>query len=81
MRNRNDPPQVGDPVFFVAPTDCQNDGTPSFYAAIVTVVRDPLNGDCDLVTFGPNSIYFNHNIPYAPLLKAGHWCHKFDLAE
>lgn len=48
-------PQVGTDVLF------NEEGGP--YAAKVTATNK--DGTVDLVTFGRNSVYFQHNVPYA----------------
>ena len=50
-------PSIGRIVHFKAPGECGGE----VYAAIVTRVND--DGTCELATFGPNSVYFQHNIP------------------
>jgi hypothetical protein len=70
-------PSIGRIVLFFPPTD--EDREP--YPAMVTRVH-PGNDDSglvDLVTFGPSSIYFQHNIPggdparFPPNAVAGTW--------
>lgn len=41
------------------------------YASIVTQINE--DETVELVTFGPNSIYFQHNVPYSEEPKASHW--------
>lgn len=41
------------------------------YAAIITQVND--DGTVELVTFGPNSVYFQHAVPYSEEPKESHW--------
>lgn len=68
---------LGQSVLFCPP---QGQGE-EMYAAIVT----KQNGSSkehgqvqtlDLVTFGPNSVYFQHNVPYSSRSKPGHWSYK-----
>jgi hypothetical protein len=63
-------PTIGRIVHFTA-----SDGDPGPYAGIIVAVHkapEPLER-VDLVTFGPNSLYHNHNVPYSEEPKAGHW--------
>ena len=62
------------------PTKCRNvhyhapqlaNGLIDTYAAIVTNVHE--DGTVDLVTFGSNSMYFQHKVPHAELPTPGHW--------
>lgn len=70
---------IGKTVRFAPPQACKGDTTPEFYAAIITKVNGPSaeHGQVrtvDLVTFGPNSTYFQHNVPFSGHgIKAGHW--------
>jgi hypothetical protein len=44
------------------------------YAGIITRVIGGATGTVvDLVTFGPNSVYFNHNVPFSVGPDPGHW--------
>jgi hypothetical protein len=54
-------PTVGRMVHFFPKNEERHPGGIVFYASIVTQV----NGDLtlDLATFGPNSLYFQHNVP------------------
>lgn len=73
---------TGKHVLFAPPQECKGDKTPEFYPAIITKVNGPAEGfggvrTFDLVTFGPNSVYFQHNIPWSPEgIKPGHWFYK-----
>jgi len=52
-------PTIGRTVHF---RGANRDGSAGdVYAAIITAVHE--NGTVDLVTFGPNSVYFQHNVP------------------
>ena len=72
-------PTVGRIVHYQAPTDCGGE----VYAGIVVAVRDlAVQADgqpwlkIDLVTFGPSSIYHNHDVPWTgdePLPGAAFW--------
>jgi hypothetical protein len=55
----NQLPTIGQIVHFFPPSECA--GPIRMYAAIVTQT----NLDCtlELATFGPNSLYFQHNVP------------------
>lgn len=74
-------PSVGRTVHFTPPQECRNDKTPEFYAAIITQVNlgppegamSDLGETVELVTFGPNSVYFQHRVPFAPEHKPGTW--------
>lgn len=69
-------PTVGRIVHFTPPQECGNDKTPEFYAAIITQVNNTTpDGEptVELATFGPNSLYFQHDIPFSPEIKPGTW--------
>ncbi len=58
-------PQVGDPVLFSAPLPgMPNPDILDEYAGTVTRVSVNNDGVIDLVTFGANSMYFQHQIPH-----------------
>lgn len=63
-------PTVGRIVHFYPPGACRTDATPDCYAAIVTAVHPEVDGvllpNVDLATFGPQSLYFQLNVPYSP---------------
>lgn len=80
------PVAVGDIVFYVPPQDCTGKTTLEKYAAIVTQVNetwDPEPADrrdrgkvvetVELCTLGPNSMYFQHSVPFSETLAAGCW--------
>jgi hypothetical protein len=73
---------TGKSVFFAPPQACKGDTTPEFYAATIVKVNGPSpeHGQMrtvDLVTFGPNSLYFQHNVPFSGHgIKAGHWTYR-----
>jgi hypothetical protein len=64
-------PSVGRIVLF------EEKGGP--YAAIITRVNDgsetpaSLPGTVELATFGPNSVYFQHGVPYNAEAHTGTW--------
>lgn len=67
-------------VHFVPPQECTAPATLAYYPAIVTQVNPPSDAagaaipeTCELATFGPNSLYFQHHIPFSETLKPGHW--------
>jgi hypothetical protein len=66
-------------VHFVPPQECTAERTLAFYPAIVTQVNGfglpglPAVETVELATFGPNSLYFQHAIPFSETLKPGHW--------
>lgn len=71
-------PTVGRTVHFVPLMECTGTTTLPHYAAIITQVnaatdygRNPET--VELATFGPNSLYFQHNIPFSEGYKPGHW--------
>lgn len=76
---RVDRSDVGMPVWFSPPQECRTGTTPLFYAATITTVHPDLK--CDLVTFGPNSVYFQHKIEQSENIKPGYWCLPYDLEE
>lgn len=75
--NAQVPPWLfGRDVVFCPPQECK--GELEYYAAKIVKInkRSAEFGGIetvDLVTFGPNSIYFQHNVPQSHELKAGHW--------
>jgi hypothetical protein len=73
---------IGRTVHFVPPQDCVGPKSLTLYPAIITQVNPgaPVAGDyggadesVELVTFGPNSVYFQHGVPFSEELKSGHW--------
>lgn len=75
-------PTIGRIVHFAPPQDCKGKTTPYFYAAIITRAQqsegttdeaNERNYSIDLATFGPNSLYSQHGIPFSEELRAGHW--------
>lgn len=68
---------IGRSVHFVPPQECTAPATLAFYTAIVTQVNPPVGENApetvELATFGPNSLYFQHAIPFSEELKPGHW--------
>lgn len=75
--NTQTPPWLfGRDVIFCPPQECK--GELDYYAAKIVKInkRSAEFGGIetvDLVTFGPNSIYFQHNVPQSHEIKAGHW--------
>lgn len=77
-------PTVGRTVHFVPPQECTAESTLAFYAAIITQVNPGSKGvpgddlsdkpeTVEIATLGPNSLYFQHAIPYSSELKPGCW--------
>lgn len=63
-------PTIGRIVHYRAHHDCGGET----YAGIITrVSADPTDTKVDLVTFGPNSIYHNHNVPFQEEGAFGCW--------
>ena len=56
-------PTVGRIVHFFPKHECKEDGPTKIekYASLVTQVN--ADGTLELATFGPNSLYFQHNVP------------------
>ena len=82
MKNREIQRSIlGHNVLFVPPQACKTDVSLEAYAAMITKINgaSPDHGGvetCDLVTFGPNSVYFQHKVPFSGNLKPGHWSFK-----
>jgi hypothetical protein len=75
-------PTIGRMVHYVPPQDCKGKTTLDLYAAVIVKVNPGIQpagdyGGCDetveLATLGPNSLYFQHGVPFAEELKPGHW--------
>lgn len=71
-------PTIGRIVHFVPPSENVGPKSVKLVAAIVTNVHGadvPVTGEhhCDLATFGPNSLYFQHMVPWSEEPKPGHW--------
>lgn len=73
---------VGRMVHFAPPQECVGPESLLLYPAIITQVNPQTadlseNQGCgesvELVTFGPNSVYFQHKIPFSAEAKPGHW--------
>lgn len=75
---------VGRTVHFAPPQDCVGPASLCLYPAIITQVNREVKGvpgdsgsdkpeTVELVTFGPNSVYFQHAVPFSSEPKAGHW--------
>ena len=60
-------PTVGRTVHFQS----YNEKGECAYAAIITQVNE--DGTVELATMGPNSLYFQHKIPFCETPLAGHW--------
>lgn len=70
--------RIGMDVYFTPPQACKQDGTLDYYAAKITQVNERSKEfgnveTVELITFGPNSFYFQHNVPFSHHLKPGHW--------
>ena len=75
-------PSLGRIVHFAPPQECVGPASPTTYPAIITQVNPgaPRAGDyggsdetVELATFGPNSLYFQHAIPFSETAMPGHW--------
>jgi hypothetical protein len=70
-------PTVGRMVHFTPPQECVGPQSLTLYAAIITQVNPagPQGGGetVELATFGPNSIYFQHHVPFSTEYKPGYW--------
>jgi hypothetical protein len=77
-------PTVGRMVHFAPPQACVGPESLTLYPAIITQVNPPVKGvpgddgsdrpeTVELVTFGPNSVYFQHKVQFAEILKPGTW--------
>lgn len=71
-------PTPGRIVHFIPPTDNVGPKSIKLVAAIVTSVYEnqpPSEGTdhVDLATFGTNSLYFQHCIPFSEKPEPGHW--------
>lgn len=73
---------VGRMVHFAPPQECVGPASLCLYPAIITQVNaatgDPATSQgcqesVELVTFGPNSVYFQHKAPFSSEPKPGHW--------
>lgn len=64
-------PSEGRIVHFVPPSQNVGPASIKLVASMVTQVNP--DGTVELATFGPNSLYFQHGIPYSAELKPGHW--------
>lgn len=73
-------PSVGRMVHYAPPQECVGPASLCLYPAIITQVNPPFQGPdsgrpetIELVTFGPNSVYFQHHVPFSDEPKPGHW--------
>ncbi len=76
-------PSIGRIVHFAPPSDCVGPKSPTVYPAFITQVNEvgPLPEGCgtdqvdtvELTTFGPNSVYFQHKVPFSEEPKPGFW--------
>jgi len=64
-------PSVGRIIHFAPPQECTGPESLTLYPAIITQVNE--GGTVELVTFGPNSVYFQHSISFSEELKPGTW--------
>lgn len=60
---------VGRVVHFVPPQECVGPKSLTLYAAMVTQVNP--DGTAELATLGPNSLYFQHAVPFSEEYKPG----------
>lgn len=67
------PPSIGRIVHYTNLGDKDGKYPPEQQAAIVTRVRDPLNGDVMLHIFYPTGAFDMDNVPYSEEYKRGHW--------
>ena len=72
-------PSPGRMVRFVPPQACTAESTLAFYPAIITQVN--ADGSCELCTFGPNSIYFQHGIHQSEGAEQGKYHFFFDFKK
>lgn len=76
-------PTIGRTVHYTPPQECVGPESLTKYPAIITQVNtvpEQKEGEgtdeidtVELVTFGPNSVYFQHKVPYSTEPKSGHW--------
>lgn len=72
---------IGLACVFVPPQECKTPGSHDFYAAQITKYngKSSEHGQVetvDLVTHGPNSTYFQHNVPFSETHRPGHWSYQ-----
>lgn len=68
-------------VHYVPPQECVGPKSLTLYPAIVVQVNQTPFQDApeqtyetvELATFGPNSLYFQHTVPFAEEYTPGHW--------
>lgn len=73
-------PSVGRIVHFAPPQECVGPASLTLYPAIITQVNPAFEGPdgsypetIELTTFGPNSLYYQHKIPFSAEPQPGHW--------
>lgn len=75
-------PTIGRTVHYTPPQECVGPESLTKYPAIITQVNiepgvgstsDNVIETVELVTFGPNSVYFQHQVPFSNEPKSGHW--------
>lgn len=76
-------PSIGRTVHFTPPQECVGPESLLKYPAIITQINPanilmadktlPEIETVELATFGPNSLYFQHKVPFAPVPTPGHW--------
>lgn len=64
-------PSVGRVVHFAPPQECVGPASLTCYPAMITQVNP--DETVELVTFGPNSVYFQHGISFSDEPKPGCW--------
>jgi hypothetical protein len=64
-------PTVGRTVHFYPKQECITPESMEKYAAIITQVNK--DQTVELVTFGPNSVYFQHGVSFAETPEHGKW--------
>ena len=69
-------PRLTDLVIFTASRGNGESGAVDEYAGIVVGVKRASEGIVDLKTFGPNSVYSNHSVPYNANGASGTWRYR-----
>lgn len=70
--------RVGMNVVFFPPQACVTPQSMERYAALITQIHPEVEAEekletVDLVTFGPQSMYFQKGVPFSMEPKPGHW--------